>query len=597
MSSNIQGLRRRYSSNGRSQATDESSSGESSLSEETGSRTEEEKSTQIMELENTDDEAAERQDDSSAKQDTTEGMKGYLNKDYRDLLNEVIEEAAGTSHPESEELYPSYVGSSYWEVEEKEAIFRTLAIKGRDDLPGLSRGIRTKSQIEVRSYLLALENACSNGQVTSPDSGSATPNTPAAYEIGEHCEHAISLTAEVLERQVLRRDIQREKRKYGNLWLIDDDLSAKIELHQQEKSLATAMDDAQKATDSSDHGSAESGSENDVVESESDPDKDGSEEVLKVDTITSADLLKPEVFLQLSRSLFMNSATDSASNWSQIASEVDDLNTPAILRSAFDNLNTIAINFTRWIVQATMFQATSRLRAKDDQEPTPVVTTEDVRTAIDFLNLKLDRKKYWAGVAKRCGVEVYSDADKYRDGRPSTRNGRCLTYDEVGIEFGFPPSDLSRASKSDGIEVEEESSPSISSSESSEGRGQSDVDSEVEGEEDMDVSSSNSTEVASKRKRANGLSSDDDEQDQRLDAADENASRAEERRLMKMLRYRVSPSPDVEAQKNKDGDGSSRRKRARTEQQSNWRSQIEYVAPWEQQRIAMELEGVEGTEE
>lgn len=577
-----------YSQNGGSTPTDESTSSESSVSEEAEQRAEEENPSQRFDLEQADDESEEQQEERTAQEGTSGEMRGHLNKDYRDLLNSAIEEAAGVSHPDSETLYPSQIGLSYWTSVEKDAFFHALAVKGRDDLPGIARATRTKSQIEVRSYLLALRNACSDDQVASPAaSDPGLVDMPAAYEIGGRCKHAINLSAEALERRVLKRDVKREKRKFGELWLIDEDTAAQIELYQKQKELAAVIgDDEQEIIEISSGSSSDSDAENEVVEVPSDGEDSASKQTKILEGITAADLLKPEIFLQLSRSLFMNSAIDANSNWDSLGGDDSEASTPAMFRSAFDNFHNIAINYTRWIVQATMFQATSRLRAKDDQHPAAVVTTEDAKTAIDFLNLKFDREKYWSGVARRSCVEVYSDSVKFRDGRPGTRNGRLLTYDEVEKELGFPVNERPHDSIKQGDEDQGEEAQSKSSEERSEV-------SDEEDDEQSEVSSTGLSKGSNRRKRAASASSDEDEEDERLNEADEQASRAEERRLIGMLRYCTSPSPDQEPDHAQDPKHHGRRKRLKLEQQDDWREHVNYMEPWEQQRIWMEQKRLE----
>ena len=588
MNSNSRTPRNIYSRDGRAQATDKSSSGKSPVDEAAQQGTSEEDSTQPMELKETNDESEQRQGQSADKRSTGEDMKGYLNRDYRDLLNSMVEEAAGNSRFGSGDLDPSYMGCSYWTAEEKAAVFQGLAVKGRNDPAGISGMVRTKSQIEVRIYLLALENGCSDGQYALLDSHS-TPSSPsAAYEIGERCERATDLTAEALERFVLRRDIEHEKRKFGEFWLIDDEIAAEIELHQQQKSPAAAIGDDQHVAGVSDHSSAESESQDDAIEVQSDDESNVSEKSPVVHTISSTDLLKPEALLKLSRSLFMNSAINAEANWSQLRTGDGGPTPPAMFRSAFDSFGTIAINFTRWIVKAAMFQAISRLRAKDEQNPTAIVTTQDARTAIEFLNLNSDWKKYWAGVARRCGVEVYSGSDKYRDSRPGTRDGRLLRYDEVETELGLSPSEVLRDLENGHEGIKDESTPSTSSDGTDKQSEQGSESSEGSSDEQTDVESNDSSVKIAKRKRGASISSDENE-DKQLNAADEQAGRAEERRLMKMLRYAISPSPSPRAEEINEEKNSHRRKRNMLDQRNNWRSTVENMAAWEQQRVAIEM--------
>lgn len=563
-------------------ATDRSSSRESSVSEEAERRPSEEQPTQSTKGNEENGQLEEQQIKHTTKESAENDMKGYLNKDYRTLLNSVIEEAAGVLHPEADVLYPSHIGQSFWTSEEKEAFFHALGTKGRDNLPGISRAVKTKSEIEIRTYLLALETASSDDQISSPAaSESAATDVSVAYEIGARCEHALNLTAEALEGHVLQHDVELEKESFGDMWLIDDATAAKIELHQQQKELAAAVNDNERVTGTIDDSSSETGSGNDDVEIQQEEDVDESKRVPSVEQVASAGLLKPEVFLHLSRSLFMNGATDAESNWTQLAAADGGFSTPAIFGSAFENFHNITINFTRWVVQATMFQAISRLRAKDDQNPAAIVTTADVKTAISFLNLKFDSKKYWAGVARRCGVEVYSDSEKFRDGRAGTKIGRLLTWDEVEGELGFAPDRI----PTDTTQKVEENEDELASSASSEMSNEESAEEGISGEDERsDASSTGSLNATNKRKRSGSLSNDEDAEDRRLDTRDEQVSRAEERRLTEMLRYKASPAPSPETEPARGSRSASRSKRIKTEQPSDWRTHVDYMAEWEQRR-------------
>ena len=575
-----------HNGDGRITQTDESTSSESPISEEAERRASEDESTQPEEPKHAAKGSKKREGKQPAQESIEAEMKGYLNKDYRDLLNSAIEEAAGVPSSYSDVLSPSHIDRSLWTSREKEAFFRALSTKGRDDLPGISRAVQTKSEIEVRSYLLHLQASCSDGDSPSLSVGDhPVVDIPASYEIGERCERAINLTAEALGRHVLQHDIELEKGKFGDLWLIDDDIAARIEMGVLQNVLGSAIDAAGSDVETSDETDAETRSENgeetrSPKRSETGTDKSGT-----VDEIAEAKLLKAEAFLQLSRSLFMNSAVEPEYNWSQIGPANGGFPGPAIFRSAFENFHNVTINLTRWLVQATVFQTMSRLRAKDEQNPSVIVTTEDVKTALDFLNLSLDWKKYWSVAARRSGVDVYSDSKKYEDGRPGTKNGRLLTWDEVETELGYPRTESSPDSVK---EMKEETSDSLNNSDS-EASGEDNSDDEEgtpDDEVDFDTSSRWNSRRAKKRKRPADVSSNEDKEDEYLDYHDKQSSRAEERRLMDMLRYSMSPSAQMEDVP--EYDGNVRRKRARTDKPHEWRDHVNYIAEWEQHESSRE---------
>ncbi|KAF2772180.1 hypothetical protein EJ03DRAFT_267457, partial [Teratosphaeria nubilosa] len=70
---------------------------------------------------------------------------------------------------------------------------------------------------------------------------------------------------------------------------------------------------------------------------------------------------------------------------------VDQSDEPAIFRSAFEDFYNIAVSLTRRLVQATIFQTMTRLRASDGSRmawtPEPLVREKDVKTAVDILGM------------------------------------------------------------------------------------------------------------------------------------------------------------------------------------------------------------------
>ncbi|KAK0341524.1 hypothetical protein LTR59_018250 [Friedmanniomyces endolithicus] len=126
----------------------------------------------------------------------------------------------------------------------------------------------------------------------------------------------------------------------------------------------------------------------------------------------------------------MNAKPESGNDWRDLVVEGDGSSSPAIFRTAFDDFYNLAVSLTRRLVQTTLFQATSRLRASDASRRNHQLTAEvrevDVRTAVELLSLRTEWRTYWAEVPRRCG---------YLDGRPGTKNGVKLTHEEVEIEL------------------------------------------------------------------------------------------------------------------------------------------------------------------
>ena len=585
------------SNDGGPTSTDQSTSSEGAESEEAERGSTERQETQAKQTkhgrQNSEPDAGPK--DKHPQERAEAKMRGNLNKGYRDLLNAVIEEAAGVVQRDVKSLPPSQIGASFWTSSEKEVFFSALARHGRDNLRALSSAIVTKTEPEVRSYLLLLQtNNSHDGTDSVHLSNFSITEVPAAYEIGDRCETALNIAAEALDRQIIRHDIGLERERFGEFWLIDEQTTVEMGegseqppgfsvshseaapkgLHESTESETDERSDpAKKAEDT--HKGRQEGQPGNIVES-SGPQS------------FPADLLRPESFLALSRQLFMNSAIDVGSNWSNLGSSDLASSTPAMFRSAFDDFHSIAVSLTRRLVQASLFQAMSRLRAKYDRSPDSIVTEGDVRTCLALLGFDKGWKKYWSTVARRCGVDVYSESNRFQDGRPGTKTGVKLTWEEVESELGFPREhpDLGSATAThnqlratrEGQHIQQEDEDSSHSLEDSIYECESMTKSG-----DTDSGSSSGPAESAKRKRSStshdGEEEVDDNEEDYLNVGDIQASRVEERRLLKVLQQTVSPPPEPESQSIPRSD---RAKRARLDTQRRWRDQIRYQAEWEQ---------------
>lgn len=129
--------------------------------------------------------------------------------------------------------------------------------------------------------------------------------------------------------------------------------------------------------------------------------------------IPEASLLHAENMLALSKNLFMNRSPDIPSpwpHWSTYASE--QVPEPSILRTAFNDLHTLAVSVTKRLMQTAVMQATSRLRSqrrRTKKGVMPFVKKRDVLSAIDVLGLKRNARSQWTGAARRCNVRVFDE--------------------------------------------------------------------------------------------------------------------------------------------------------------------------------------------
>ncbi|KAK4541800.1 hypothetical protein LTR36_007332 [Oleoguttula mirabilis] len=360
-----------------------------------------------------------------ARQSSRKGkLKGGSSRGYRDLLNIIIGDARGQLAEDSEPLANSQIGASYWTSAEKDAFFTKLARTGPGDLRALSHAVESKSEAEVQVYLLLLQEGTIEAAATLPPHHTSTyEDIPAALEVGVDVETHLNLAAEALSRKLDSRDVAAEKEKHGGDWLIDEAHATQVEQKVQhfEAASETAQSEAQ------DGEAAASITSNGV----------------EAPLFASAALLRPEAFLQLSRNVYMNgTAFSDQETWHNLVARADcDSTEPAIFRTAFDDLHNLAVSLTRRLVQATLFQTMSRLRASDgaraNWQPKADVREMDVSAALNVLGMKADHVAYWAQLPRRCGLEVYSDAKEYRDGRSGTKNGVKLTYEEVEAELGM----------------------------------------------------------------------------------------------------------------------------------------------------------------
>ncbi|CZT19747.1 uncharacterized protein RCC_05602 [Ramularia collo-cygni] len=488
-------------------------------------------------------------------------IRGYLSKAYRDLLNTEIEDVNARNRKPG--LDASHVGASRWTSREKDALFQCLASRSPDDLPALGRAVCTKSEPEIRAYLLLLQAG-----VISQDSKQVNlqkknvplhEEIPAAAEISPEGEHVLDLAADALAVHVEKHIHQQQRDRFGDEWLVDADVAERMDvLQDQNRPDADINAIGLPEADGMGSGAAHSGT---------------------VSHATFESILRPSAFLQLSRNLYMNNSEDDNLNWHHVDSMSTDPMEPALFRTALEDFRQITVSITRRIVQATIFQATSRLRAEDasrkDWSPLGAIREVDVRTAVDFLHMPCDSKRYWATAARRCRVGVFSDSKKYADGRPSTKSGHLLTYEEVESELGLPrPKDSGLRKDSDTDILDEDDFLDMD-------------DSDLFTEEEHAVSSDElpqesegpaPTKITRKRKRALSPRSSLRAETTHLNAIDEAASMRDEKRLWELLRL----DPPEHISRDRETHLSLNNAKPRAEIGANWRRHLDYEAEWEQ---------------
>lgn len=337
--------------------------------------------------------------------------EGTLTAQYRDVLNDMIADARDRTVPLDPALGRSQIGMSMWSAYEKRVLFGALERYGTGNYPKLVSAVRTKSQHEVQVYLSLLQEGLAAQNSSSPHKCIRLNDVPAAIEVTEDCETALNAAADTLSSLVEKHEQIEARTKLGDDWLIDEEVA---DAEDQTYELALA-------------------SETEVI------DDDVSVADAESTSSDRTNLLRSAAFLQLSKHLFMNNSEYQELNWHYIDPITDASNEPTMFRRAKDDLHALAISLTSRLVQASIFQAMTRLRANDssraDWTPLAAVRETDVRSAMQVLNMGPVWHHYWARVARRCRVLVFSDSKKYRDGRPGTKSGLPLSYEEVEAEL------------------------------------------------------------------------------------------------------------------------------------------------------------------
>lgn len=306
------------------------------------------------------------------------------NDGYRLLYNDSVQTLTGASDPDDEPWRTSQVGASIWSSREKEAFFGALDRLGKDNLPGLAAAVQTKSMLEIRHFLLLLEDAALE---RAGDRDITLGDIPAAAQVSVVCERQLDFAADTLTALQARFEATQEQMRYGDNWLVTSALADEIEV--AAKSIRASLP-------------AESGDEVDPLEA--------TNGLPIFQEFPEAKLLNPKAFLELSRNVFMNPSANTSypwPNWQDLVSE--DITEPCLYRTAFRDFHTLTISITKRILQTALFQATSRIRSQSWRTTKGVklyVRARDVHTALDLLGMKKTRKQYWPHVPRRCRLRV-----------------------------------------------------------------------------------------------------------------------------------------------------------------------------------------------
>ncbi|QDS70814.1 hypothetical protein FKW77_004774 [Venturia effusa] len=355
-------------------------------------------------------------------------LKGCYNDEYRKLLNTAISEAVNISVDDDSEtvnpmlnLPPSELGGTKWTADEKRIFFRAVARYGRDDLPRIASSLHSKTEPEVKSYLELLQKMMlQNAKSEHRGLRSASDEMRIATEVSDECLEELDTCADALAWYQFTWEAKQEQKAHGKFWLLNRELADEITMTLDIKeSEEVASRCPSESGDSLQSDSAMSSPSSEIRESMS---RSGSPGVFK--PVPAAEFLNLANFIELSETIFMNSK-DPDWDWRSFRdlgkpdkshsklSRAEE--SPAIFRTAFDDLHRLTVSLTKRIMHAALFQATSRLRARDNIERPlardPRVGKRDVLAALDILNLKRSSFEHWATLPRRHKVDWVFQTD------------------------------------------------------------------------------------------------------------------------------------------------------------------------------------------
>ena len=484
---------------------------------------------------------------------------GQYNDKYRELLNEVISEAAGMTLGEdftNPELETSQLGASVWTGLQKEVFFYALTRYGQDNLSKHAAAAE-KSEPEVAYYLYLLEAGVKElAAVTNRKHSLGHEHIPAAREITEECCDSLQRVSDALISLQESWEANQERRKHGNYWLLDQAIADLIE---DEVSHLPPQEDIEEEPIEQ---------RNEELEGQQKRHSQESERQSILDSIPAARLLHLKNFMNLSETLFMNSP-DPEYDWNTYVSPKHG---PSIYHTAFDDFHSLVVSITRRIAHAAAFQAMTRSRAMDNRRSEAVpkqheVRRADVEAAIKVLGMKTNATEYWATLPRRHGLRCYRLGSKSMDRQrwvrrwiPADEAERYLKGEITKLKRKYPREHLIMKTGVDGCR----SSPTPK-------RSQSDI--EIVDDEDGE-------DPAPPRKRhrieEEFLAKEAEEADY-IEKVDRQSSTIEERKLWKMLEQ--TPPPTINLKDIAVGEPPKVRS-TELDSPSNWRDWFQYEPEW-----------------
>lgn len=349
-------------------------------------------------------------------------QKGNLNGDYLDLLNAEIKDAAlsiDSLHQHAVELGRSQLGLAHWSEIEKRVFFETLSRVGRDNTPTIAARIGTKSELEVKAFIQALEDAKSKRDSVGSRQLLARAEHPAAFELSQQCCHALDEAADAVSLRQEGREQRREEAKWGEIWDLTPNIARRLQKGDED------LDDAQ---------------------------------------LQSLKLFNLGNWLKLSQHVFMNSSIP-VDNWNHI-----DNKPPSIWATTLEDFYSLTVSITRRLVQTIMFTALARIRARSEYrgDVRGRIGRGDVAAALASLNMPANANEFWRKSARRLRIEVYDyDEEEDLDPMPLDEVEAALSVDHELESTGPDDGDEQREMEESDDEDDEHESTMTGSSSSS----------------------------------------------------------------------------------------------------------------------------------
>ena len=353
-------------------------------------------------------------------------LRGSYSTAYNDLFNSEVTDAASgldTFPPKRYQWTDSTFGLTSWSTKEKDRFFDALDKHGKANVKAVAVAVGSKSEPEVQAYIHLLHGSLLEQEFGDRHSLAEYAEIPAACQVSEECDTTLEESADALAHKQFEHDVDVEKRKHGELWLLNLEAVEKLEEQQ-------ALPDFKVNT----------GDEN----SRSQLDK-------------AFELLDLRTFVELSFTLFMNSENPEC-NWKSYADHGEG---PSIFCTASLDLYSLVVGITKRLVSSCLFMAMSRRRALEARNGSPgkaEVQAEDAEAAIEVLGFKHDRLKYWTRAGRRCNVKVYDGHKRDKAGREE------LSHSEVERRLMQSFKDRSNSSDHPPLDAQEGYSSEVSTS-------------------------------------------------------------------------------------------------------------------------------------